>query len=238
MTPTDSVIAIPEIEVVETMLEAREVLAGDVSAEEATAPRRVSFGRADPIPLTPETAGDALRERLVADEGHRYWVLAFTCSFTPDDDPVLESRLAIRLSLDGEGGVADAPVAALLDPERLATRRERTRTLSLGPKALAGPAEIGAEASQSSKVEIEEAYVVATGKGQSVAQWFFRRQSAVALEGMHDLRMVVRSPASLPARAELKLTAKIRRRFAGIVPYSAQLPPDLRTVQIPAGTAR
>jgi len=236
VTSTESGIAIPEIEVVETVLEAREVLGTDVGAQEATAPRRVSFGRADPIPLTPETAGDALRERLVADEGHRYWVLAFTCSFTPDDEPVLESRLAIRLSLDG-AGVADAPVAALLDPERLAIRRERTRTLSFGPKALAGPAEISAEASQSSKVEIEEAYLVATGKGQSVAQWFFRRQPAIALEGMHDLRMVVRGPASLPARAELKLTAKIRRRFAGIVPYSAQLPPDLRTVQIPAGAA-
>lgn len=236
MTSTESGIAIPEIEIVETVLEARDVLGSDVGVEEATAPRRVSFGRTDPIPLTAETAGDALRERLVADEGHRYWVLAFTCSFTPDDEPVLESRLAIRLSLDGDA-VADVPIAALLDPERLASRRERTRTLSFGPKALAGPAEISAEASQSSKVEIEEAYVVATGKGQSVAEWFFRRQPAVALEGMHDLRMVVRCPASLPARAELMLTAKIRRRFAGIVPYSAQLPPDLRTVHIPAGTA-
>jgi hypothetical protein len=232
-----SAIAIPDIKVVDTMLEARAVLGTDVGEEEATAQRRVSFGRLEPIALTPESAGDdALRERLLADGTHRYWVLAFACSFTPDDEPVLESRLAIRLTLDdgdGDGG-ADEPMVALLDPERLITRRERTRTLSFAPKALAGPAEVSAQASQSNKLDIEDAYLVATGKGQSSAQWFFRRQPAVALEGMHDLRIVVRSWAGVSTLAELKLTAKIRRRFAGVVPYTAQLPADQRIIQMPA----
>jgi len=82
------------------------------------------------------------------------------------------------------------------------------------------------------------AYVVATGKGESVAQWFFRRQPDVALEGMHDLRMIIRSPAGLPAVAEMKITAKIRRKVAGIVPYRAQLPERLRLVRIPGQVGR
>ena len=74
---------------------------------------------------------------------------------------------------------------------------------------------------------------------------------------MHDLSLVVRAPAgqaselvaSLGYRnifpgqwgwmlasgiADLILAAKIRRRFAGIVPYRATLPPSARRIDLPA----
>jgi hypothetical protein len=221
---------IPEIELVDAALEAREVLSGD--AVETSAPGRVSIGRTDPIPLA-AAGDDELLEQLRADRGHAYWAIAFTCSFWPGDGPVVECRVGVQVRADG--GV-EQPLVTMLEPEKLTHPAERTRTLSFNPKLAVGPAELGVTAAErEDKVTLENAYLVATGRGESVAQWFFRTRPGVELDGMHDLRMVVRTAAGEPAAAELKIVAKIRRKVAGIVPYRAVLPETMRLIEIPAG---
>jgi hypothetical protein len=230
-------IVIPEIELVEAELETRKVLGGD-AVEETTAPGRVSVGRAEPIPLIPDHAANdvALLDQLRADPGHAYWVLAFTCSFWPGDGPVVETRLGVQVRPDAPG--VELPLVTLLEPERRTHPTERTRTMSFNPTVAIGPVEVGGGgAGQEEKVTMDNAYRVATGKGESVAQWFFQRQPGVELEGMHDLRMVIRTAAGTPAVAEMKIATKIRRKAAGIVPYGAKLPEKLRLIPIPAAAA-
>jgi hypothetical protein len=227
---TDHTIEIPEVELKDAPLVARSTLGADVREDERTAPRRVSFGRGEPVPLTGD--GDAeLQALLAGDPEHRYWVLSFTCSFRPGDEPIVESGLAVELRTD-DGG--QKPVIYALDPELLTRKTERTRTFSFSPKVLAGPATLGGEVSNTEKVDVEQAYVVGTGRREAIAEWFFRAQPAVALEGMHDLTLLVRVPAARSATAQISMTAKIRRRFAGLVPYRATLDPELREMAIPA----
>lgn len=231
-----SAIVIPEIQLADAILQARSTMGTHVREEELTALKRVSFGRADPIPLMPDPEDDDLRESLLRDAGHRYWVLAFTCSFQPGDEPILESGLAVQLGPGPADTSDDGPLVWALDPELLSTKSERTKTFRINPKvvvATVGELQLG-ELTNEKKLQVKTAYVVGTGKLQSVARWFFRAPPSAALEGMHDLRMLVRVPAGHATNAQIVMTAKIRRRFAGVVPYRATLPPDARQLTIPA----
>jgi hypothetical protein len=101
----------PEIPLVAVMLEARELL-GNVPDTVVRDPDRFSFGHDEPTTVTPATPDldDELRASLDTDQEHRFVALQFTCSFRPDDDPLIESRLAIRLSSQQPGEEIDAVV--------------------------------------------------------------------------------------------------------------------------------
>lgn len=231
-----STIAVPEISMVPIFLEARELL-GDSPQDVAEEPGRISFGRAEPVAVTPATAGidDALRASLADDADHRYFVLAFTCSFRPDDNPLVESRVVVRLTAERSEDGDDPPIARSLEPDRLVKPIERTIGFSLTPKVtFAGVDVEGGGITRQDTIDVQEFYLVATGKGEGTAEWFFRATEAVALEGMHDLRLIAQVRLGAGARAEVKMTAKIRRRAAGIVPYRAALPERLRTIPLPA----
>jgi hypothetical protein len=227
-------VTLPEISLMDVALSAREVLGSETPTTELLKVNRVSFGRTDPLPLTPATPGidDAVRTYLSDDPSHSYTVLGFTCSFRPDHEPIVETRLAIRLRPKDPGVGREAPVAWSLYPERLASAIKRTRQFTLSPKATFA-LEIGAELSHSEEFAVEDCYLIATGRGEPVAEWHFRRTVAVALEGMHDVRVIVRGLAGSPAAADIRMSAKIQSRLAGVIPYRATLPESLRTVPLP-----
>jgi hypothetical protein len=233
---TVSAIAGPEIPLEPITLEARDVL-GDVPAGVAQDPSRISFGRAIPVAVTspsPDIDDQQLRSDLGSDQGHRFFSLAFTCSFRPDDEPLVESRLVINLRTEQPDAGGDSPIARLLQPVRLAKPIDRQTGFNIVPSVtVSGVSVQGVGATRQDKVQVEDAYLVANGKGEATAGWFFRATAAVALEGMHDLRLIAQVPHGVPAVAELIMTAKIRRRLAGIVPYRAALPEQLRTIPLP-----
>jgi hypothetical protein len=230
-------IAEPEIELVPITLEARELLS-NLPASVAQEPSRVSFGRATPVAVTSATADiddQELRRDLEGDQNHRFFSLAFTCSFRPDDEPLVESRLVINLSTEQANTGGDSPIARLLQPSRLMKPIERQTGFTVVPKVAASGVSVdGIGATRKDTVEVEDSYLVASGKGEATAGWFFRATAAVALEGMHDLRLIAQAPRGVPTVAQLIMTAKIRRRLAGIVPYRAALPEQLRTIPLPA----
>jgi hypothetical protein len=232
-----SATTVPEIPLVPITLEARELLGG-VQAGVAHDLRRISFGRANPVAvtsLTPDIDDPELRRDLERDQDHRFFSLTFTCSFRPDDEPLLESRLAIHLSTEQADGGGDSPIARLLQPFRLAKPIKRHTGFNFVPSVtVPGMGVQGVGWTRQDDIPVDDAYVVADGKGEATAEWFFRATAAVALEGMHDLRLIAQAPRGVPAVAELIMTAKIRRRLAGIVPYRAALPECLRTIPLPA----
>jgi hypothetical protein len=223
----------PGIQLVAVDLEARELL-GREPADAARVPDRVSLGRSEPITLNLEAPeiDDDLRASIGSDLEHRFVALEFTCSFRPDDDPLVESRLVIRLSNLQPG---EPPIARSLQPDRLMQPIERQASFNFIPKVAAGPAVSleGIGVTSQDTFSVQECYLVANGKRTSTADWYFRATKAVALEGMHDLRLIAQIQQGVPALAEVMMTAKIRRRAAGLVPYRAVLPEQIRTIQLP-----
>jgi hypothetical protein len=230
------VTATPEIPLVDVTLESRELLGG-ASADMARVPDRVSFGRAAPTAVTQDAPGldDDVRASLGSDLEHRFIALEFTCSFRPGDDPLVEARLVIRLSSQLPDDEIDPPIARSLQPDRLIHPIERHTRYSLMPKVSAASAISveGIGVTSQDKFDVQECYLVANGKRSSTADWYFRATQAVALEGMHDLRLIAQVRQGVPALAEVMMTAKIRRHAVGLVPYRAALPEQLRTIKLP-----
>lgn len=231
----ESTIAMAAAELVDVPLEPRDVLSG--TAGEAVV-QRVSFGRTEPTAFRDTTSGlDAELVAYLAERPeHRFCGLTFTCNFRPDDDePIVETRVGVRLGTapaTGEAGTA-APIVWSMNPELLSKPVTTKVGFSLTPKVMLVPLEVSAQASHERESTREENYIVGTGRDESTAQWFFRRTQSVALEGMHELQMVIRAPAGGISTAEVILAAKIRRRLIGIIPYRAALPAELREVRLP-----
>ena len=158
--------------------------------------------------------------------------------FRPDDEPVVETRVGVRLTRSvGRLGAGDdvpgTPIVWSLSPEVLSTPVTTKVGFSLTPKLMLVPVEVSVGGTHEREYTQEDNYVVGTGRDEGTAQWFFRRTRSVALEGMHELRLVIRAPAGASTTAEVMVTAKVRRRLAGVLPYRATLPPSLREVRLP-----
>ena len=201
-----STIATPEIPLVAVTLEARELL-GDLPTDVARDSGRVSFGRDEPTAVTKATPDldDELRTSLDTDQEHRFVALRFTCSFRPDDEPLVESRLVIRLSIQQPDDRTESPVARLLQPERLVQPIKRQTGFNITPSVTVASVSVGgAGGSTQNTYDVQECYLVADGKRGSTPEWFFRKTRAVPLEGMHDLRLIVQVKKEAPALAEVK----------------------------------
>jgi hypothetical protein len=225
----------PDLPLVAVTLEARELL-GSLPDHVTRDAGRFSFGHDEPTAVTLATPDldDELRVNLGTDREHRFVALRFTCSFRPDDDPLTESRLAIRLSSQQPDEGNDPPIARALQPQRLVQPIERQKGFNITPGITVASVTVGGVGeSGEKKYDDQKCYLVANGKRTSDAEWFFRKTDAVPLEGMHDLRLIAQVRQGAPALAELIMTAKIQRRRVGLVPYRALLPERLRTIPLP-----
>jgi hypothetical protein len=230
--PTTITFAEPEL--TNVVLEARQLLGDGLSNDEQREPDRVSFGVCDPITLSagnPQLEPD-LATFLAAHQDDRFVAAGFTCSFRPADDPITECRLAIRLRRSEPGRATGDPVVWSVEPTMMHKPIERTVEIALTAEAKY-VLSAGASHNVTEKYTVDDCYLISTGKGESVAEWFFRPTTTVPkLEGMHDVRLVARCPVGIPVTADVLMSAKVRRRAAGLVPYRAVLPPQLSQIQL------
>lgn len=230
--PTTLTFAEPDL--TDVILEARQLLGDGLSEDERHEPGRISFGACDPIPLSasdPDLKPD-LAAFLTAHTEDRFVAVGFTCSFRPADDPITECRLATRLRRTEPGGTAGDPRVWSVEPEMMYKPIERTVQIALNAEAKY-VLSAGATHTATEKYTVDDCYLISTGKGEAVAEWFFRPTLTVPkLEGMHDVRLVARYPAGIPVTADVLMSAKVRRRAAGLVPYRAVLPPRLSQISL------
>ncbi|GAA1294857.1 hypothetical protein GCM10009647_006320 [Streptomyces sanglieri] len=74
--------------------------------------------------------------------------------------------------------------------------------------------------------------VVGMGKLRSDPEWRFRPVNGRPLVGDERISMVVRIPAGQLAQATLQVSATVRQRRMGLVPYRAELPKQVRQVNL------
>ena len=87
-----SATTVTEIPLVPIPLEPRELPGGAAGAAGVAKDlTRFSFGRTNPVAVTsptPDIDDPELSRDLEGDQDHRFFSLAFTCSFRPDDEPL------------------------------------------------------------------------------------------------------------------------------------------------------
>ncbi|MEV6318047.1 hypothetical protein [Streptomyces sp. NPDC051776] len=76
----------------------------------------------------------------------------------------------------------------------------------------------------------EELFVIGMGERDSDPEWRFSATASTPLVGDESLALIVRVPAGVPALAHITMAATIKQRRLGLIPYRAELPAALRTV--------
>lgn len=180
----------------------------------------------DPARSTlPERVGEYLR----ANQG-RYdaVVLSFSCSFASGDTPLRRAVVAVALTCDDDQ--SEPPVAWGLVPRRLDTPvRERSGAFEF---ELSIPFKAVVKVGEKQDFGDKEYILLGHGEGISDPEWWFRRSKTSDFDGRHDLEMVIVIPHGRPASARLALSAAVRKRAGGIIPYTAALPDSIRSVRL------
>jgi hypothetical protein len=115
-------------------------------------------------------------------------------------------------------------------PRRLEKAVQVWRTVRLG-----GSLKVEGIASAESGVEQEErwthqeVYLQALNELQPNPIWEFRSTPRAEIRGLQRLVLVVRAPKAAPVRATVRLSATVRRKRLGIIPYTTAHPgaPDM-----------
>jgi hypothetical protein len=191
------------------------------AAKPAEPRRGISLGEPVAVPITPAfAAGDApLRAFVEAEaDSSRYWLVHLACTFptaTNDEDPLHKAWLRVDLTSDSA-----RPIAWSMTPMRLARATERSRTLKLGADAKL--AQAGVEAGTTTEGSV--VYLEALHLLESTPTWEFSRTDADEIRGSTLLAVVVRAPVAAVVRGAVELTAVVRGRRFGVVPFRAELP--------------
>ncbi|GGL92777.1 hypothetical protein GCM10012279_08020 [Micromonospora yangpuensis] len=118
------------------------------------------------------------------------------------------------------------PIAWSIDPKRRSHAVPRTGRVSLTAKL----AIIESTTEYAPDGSGEELFVVGMGEHDSDPEWRFQEESGAPLIGDEELTIVVKTPAATPARADVTVAATVEHRQLGLLPYRADLPPVVRTV--------
>jgi hypothetical protein len=197
---------------------------------------RVTLGTPVVRPLAAGTvsADPGWREFIEAEAADNdYLMLSVFCSFraAPDGDPIADAAVGVNLQAPGEPA-GRQPIAWSINPKRRVRTVPRTGRVALTANLTVVESTIE-YAPQGNR---EELFLVGMGEHDSDPEWRFRAVGGQPLIGDEELTIVVRKPAGVPARADISLAATIRHRRLGLIPYRADLPPVLRTVELSAGT--
>lgn len=199
-------------------------------------PGRISFGTPVVYPLTAQEAAqrDAeWRGFLQAEAAHSdYCLLGLVCTLRPGNDGDVFEDASVGIGLESPGQSAGSqPIAWSIAP------KERTY-----PPAADSPVQIQIGANLGIfQVQVTvplgggtdaTPYLVGLGERESDPEWRLHATSGRALIGAEPLSLMIKIPAGQPATAHVSFGATIRQKRFGLIPYYADLPPLLSTIDL------
>ena len=162
---------------------------------------------------------------------YTFHALRLSCSFRPaDDEPFTGCWVGIGLSR-ADGADGEPPIAWSMEPDRLSQPAHVSKTFTFKAELKLPLAGISGSAARGSSSHAALAFVQAYGELGSEPSWEFRRIPGGDLNGMHQLKLVVRAPSGVPVQGTTSIEANIERRRFGVVKYRVTVPGD------PAATA-
>ncbi|MFI0723646.1 hypothetical protein [Streptomyces sp. NPDC021224] len=194
---------------------------------------RVSVSTPVVHPLTPREAAADTAEWLgflTAEAAHSdYLLLSVTCAFRPpaNGDPFADATVGILL--EAPGAPADRqPVAWSLSPRHRSRPAGRSTAVTLTARL----AIVESTLAVTPGAPRESPFVIGMGERDSDPEWRIHPTSAHPLVGDETFTVIVKAPAATPAQARVSVTATLRHRRLGLLPYRAALPPALHTIPL------
>ncbi|WP_327417291.1 hypothetical protein [Streptomyces sp. NBC_01233] len=195
---------------------------------------RISLGAPVVRPLTGVQAaeGDGDWGAFLESQADRYdyLLLSLVCSFRPASDgaPFTDAGIGIRLEAPDEPADRQ-PIAWSISPKRRAVPVPPSGSLTLTANLMLVDAGVEFTPHQGGQ---EKLFVVGMGERDSDPEWRFTATPGTPLVGDESLALIVRTPAGTPTRAHVTVAATVRQRRLGLIPYRAELPPALRTIDV------
>ncbi|WP_030746965.1 hypothetical protein [Streptomyces sp. NRRL S-31] len=193
---------------------------------------RISMGTPLVRPLTAAQAAEGdgdWQDFLESQAGqYDYLLLSLVCSFRPSPGgaPFVDAGIGIRLEAPDEPADRQ-PIAWSISPKRRALPVTPSTQLKLTAKLMLVEAGVEYTPEQGGR---EELFVVGMGERDSDPEWRFSATTGTPLVGDESLALIVRVPADVPALAHITMAATVKQRRLGLIPYRAELPPTLRTI--------
>ncbi|RPF35052.1 hypothetical protein EDD92_5047 [Streptomyces sp. TLI_185] len=194
---------------------------------------RVSLSTAVVHPLTAEEAAAGEAEWLgflAAESSHSdYFLLSVTCAFRPpaNGDPFADA--AVGVLLESPGQPADRqPIAWSISPKKRSHPMERATTVGLTAKLAIVESTLEVTRGQGR----EEFFVIGMGERDSDPEWRIKATSRHALIGDETFTLIVKATADVPVQAHMTVAATIKHHRFGLIPYRADLPATLRTIDL------
>ncbi|MFJ2186418.1 hypothetical protein ACIOJE_00475 [Kitasatospora sp. NPDC087861] len=195
---------------------------------------RVSLGVAAVRRLTAEQAAQGDEEWLdflESESAHSdYLLLSLVCAFRPsdNDDPFVDAGLGIRLEAPDEPADRQPIAWSIAPKKRLAPGGGVGGRIALTAKLAIIESTLDVTPNQ----QQEQLFLVGMGERDSDPEWRFKATSSVPLIGDETLTVVVKAPTGATVRAHVSVAATVRQRRLGLIPYRAELPPALRTIDL------
>ncbi len=194
---------------------------------------RVSLGTAVVRRLTAEQAAqgdEGWRDFLESESAHSdYLLLSLVCAFRPadSDDQFVDAGVGIQLEAPNEPDDRQ-PIAWSIAPKKRASPGGRGGRISLTAKLAIVESTLDITPDQQN----EHLFLVGMGERDSDPEWRFKAKSTAPLIGDETLTIVVKAPAGAAVQAHVSIAATVRQRRLGLIPYRADLPPALRTIDL------
>lgn len=194
---------------------------------------RVSLSTAVVHALTAEEAAAGEAEWLgflTAEAPHSdYLLLSLTCAFRPpaNGDPFADAAVGVLLESPGEPADRQ-PIAWSVSPKKRSHPVERATTVGLTARLAIVETTLEVTPGQGR----EEIFVIGMGERDSDPEWRVKATGRHPLIGDETFTLIVKAAAGAPVQAHLTVAATIKHRRFGLIPYRADLPPALRTIDL------
>jgi hypothetical protein len=220
------------------LLPLHEIDLEEVDRLQSPAPRRriegrVSLSTAVVHPLTAEEAAAGEAEWLgflTAEAPHSdYLLLSLTCAFRPpaNGDPFADAAVGVLLESPGEPADRQ-PIAWSISPKKRSHPVERATTVGLSARLAIVETTLEVAPGQGR----EELFVIGMGERDGDPEWRVKATSRHPLIGDETFTLIVKAAAGAPVLAHMTVAATIKHRRFGLIPYRADLPATLRTIDL------
>jgi len=197
---------------------------------------RLSLGWPSCIELDMSRVDDEAKVFLAARPASRFFLLALTASFAPDDENPLESAwVDVQLSTDSPAGTED-PVAWSMKPSTSSDPVSETRKVSIDA-SLKLVADLGVQAGKERTISFERRAVTveALREGTRTPGWTFYATEVGQIRGAHHLFLIIDMAAGSTGTATISVGATLRLRRLRVFRYRATLEhlPEMSRIALP-----
>lgn len=190
----------------------------------------ISLGEPISIPITPSFVKEDKELQAYINSGEardfKFNIIYLDCTFRPrDDEPFVNAFLEIQL-LRTDDVQKPKPIAWSMHPRIMAEYIEVSRTIKLGGSLgfVEGVIGIDGEIVRQEKYKYKMLFLKSLNERQWNPIWEFNRTKTSEIIGAQRLALIARIPKGAAIRGTVVLTASIKRRILGIVPYRGVFP--------------